>query len=310
MRILMILTVILFTLEILPQSLHVDGKTVRHEIQGIYNINSSMFVDSYTPFTNYDHDNFIISTTLNGSFIDAFYKEPPVFADSAFGVSGSVDAAYALTNDIIVTGTLNVCRISGNMAADIYGDNSSDVKSSLTFSNVTSMAGFGFDYLNNRVFSIPVFIGMYGQYGHLSLKSDRHKYYDSDFAADVDVISEINDDVFIYGITGGATVSFQIMQRVLIVPYYFYMYNLNNPNVVCITEYRNTPSIIREKSEIDAGSVSSGIIGLDLTFRFTRNLSSTLSVGSLFSSYMPYYNELFFSGTKVINISLTVSYRN
>ncbi len=310
-RLITLLILIFFSLNVSAQSLSIDEKVVKYQIRGIYNVNSSMFVDSYTPFTNYDHDDYVVSGTLNGCWVDAYYGEPYLNSHESSGFSAAVDGSYAITNDIAIKGTMNASNLSGNVASALFSTVNNDIINKINFTNLTVFSGFGIDYFNNAYFSFPVFLGVYAQYGLLKIKSEQYIYNDSDLGANVNVVAEIDDNVFLYGTAAGAALSVQFFRRLLIIPYYIYLYNINDETVVCAAKYtRSAPGLyLRKEQRVNLGSVSTGVIGLDVTFRFTKTISSTLSVGSLVSSYLPYYNEVIFDGTRVVNLSLSVSYR-
>ncbi len=276
-------------------------------VQGIINVTSSIISDSFTPMTHYNKEDWSIT------FVPAYFKVNKLFDDRSLqgdnlkGFALGFGGGYALNDRLLAYGILTHLDIDGKAYSRELPDYVTDTKYSLS----TLTAGLGFDIIEHKKWSIPLYLGVCLQRYNAEIIPPPFSYtLSSPFPSQtVAVQVDVTGSGMIYGLTAAIAVSRDFFDLLRVTPYFLFLRSMNKPEL--IAESKAQVSILGQVTgeyTLNISNINGSMIGLNLTLLSSDALSFSISAGGLISSGSSYYNEKFLDGLEMMSIVLAVSY--
>ncbi len=283
-----------------------EKETTGKTVDGLMNVSSSLIKDSFIPMTFWQEKEYLITFVPAYFQINQVYDDPEVRGEDLKGWAAGLGGGYAFNERLLFYGILAVQNFKGNISGKMYQDPLPVIEADISYRSVFFSPGAGYEILSNKWFSLPLYLGPFILHYNLDVEMPRESYLSNSFEA------KASGSGILYGLSGGFAVSFKILDKLKITPYYLYIRSLNKPEADADMTF--TPpfpfSATTATESLDTESINASMVGLSVTLVTTKNLSFSASIGGYITSETGWYNEKFLNGLEMKSIVFAVTYTN
>jgi len=307
----LILTVfILIPLSLAAQNFPYNPDLSDKAVNSIEDIAASLISDSFSPMTHFSAGDTVISAAPAYFTADMLMKDPDIKGDNFKGAAFGAGAGHALTDDLMLYFSGSGIKMSGDLKYAGYGEQFGIVKNSADYTLVSLLGGFGYDLINNDIFSIPVYFGADIQYYSAEINSDQITWTD---VQTYNVTMKTSGKGFLGGVSGGIAASAKIFNIIKITPYFLYIHNFNGTEMTADIQLQDTGFMflpVSLKQSFDIDPVSAGMAGLNLGYiNDESGYSFSVAWGSLISSLSGFGSKASYNGVEMKSFVLIFTYR-
>ena len=296
----MTIITVLLPLSLFAQNIALDPSA--KVVDGITNIAASIVADSFVPMTHYNKDNYMVSIVPAYFTVQKAYDDPEINGKDLKGYGAGLGFGYATSDRMLVYGIAAYMHFDGKLSSAFYkGLDSNEYQMKVDYSVIELYTGMGYDLVESTAFSFPLFAGIFIQKydGKGSLPEILNTKLSVDSASSL------------FGISFGIAPSYRYHDTFTITPYYLFSYSLNKPEATAkITNSTNPMLPIIIKYDLSTDNVKASMVGLALTWKSSKSVSLSLSLGGWIRNETSWYNKTFLNGLQMKSAILVVSFCN
>lgn len=297
-----IITMTIITV-LLPHSLFaqsIDLEPSAKAVDGITNIAASIVADSFVPMTHYNKDNYIVSIVPAYFTVQKAYDDPEINGKDLKGYGAGLGFGYATSDRMLVYVIAAYMHFDGKLSSAFYkGLDSNEYQMKVDYSVMALYTGMGYDLVESNEYSLPLFTGIFIQ-----------KYNGKGSLPEIsNTRLSVDSSSSLFGISFGIAPSYTYHEMVTITPYYLFSYSLNKPDATAkITNTTNPMLPISIEYDLSTENVKASLLGLALTWKSSKSVSLSLSLGGWIRNETSWYNKTFLNGLQMKSAIVVVSF--
>lgn len=211
-----------FALPVFAQSNPIEKEVVEQTIAGIEAVAKNAIAAAFIPMTDYDKGDLLFIGSPGYLRVREVYQNPPITGDPLNGGTLGMGAGYAVSDRFMIYNILTGLYLKGALEADFFSDG--PVSADVTGSFLSLFSGVGFEAVQSKYLSLPLFLGFNGGFFSTSV------IYPGPSAGGLSVAAKTSGRGFLGGISGGLAAKIKY-KGFSVTPYYLYMANFNGANL-------------------------------------------------------------------------------
>jgi hypothetical protein len=282
-------------------------ETTEKTIDGMMNVSSSLIKDSFIPITFWQEKNYSITFVPAYFQINRIYDDPEVKGKDLKNWAAGLGGGYAFSEKLLFYGILAFQNIKGTLSGKMYEDPLPVIDVDTNYRSFFFSPGAGYKLFSSKWISLPLYFGPFIMHYKLDVEMPR----ESSGGNSLEVSASGSE--MVYGFSGGFAISFMILDKLKVTPYYLYMRSFNKPHAdadITFTTSFPTTTTTKHTESLDTENLNSSMIGLSATMISSKNISVSASIGGYITSETSWYNEKFLNGLKMKSIVIAVTYTN
>jgi len=259
---------ILFILSI-PLSAQSFDERALESYKKMEQVAQSVIKQAFSPMTNIEAGKGLVLFTPGMYRVTDLGENLDVEPRSLQGITLGAGGGYALMDRWMVYAIYAGMLTRGGLYSNWVGTQELDAPMTLDFHSL--FLGSGYEVLSIPHFSLPVFIGVQGEFYDFSLKTDLAP-------SGLNLIESVGleGQGFLWGFSGGTALDISL-GRWSITPYYLYMYNMNGAELNA-----SVKALVSTSTDYTLPKYQGGTLGLDIQIQSQKRWSFGASLANLF----------------------------